>query len=410
VAQVLLGRTGEYALLFLILMAVMSTGSAEIIAVASIVIYDVYQMYLKPFRPDLAHGECILCGHKVRPTADDPKRCTCPSMQRCAACRSDDVERAKVEGLVKPYFTCTVHGKYREYQDRLLNYKNWSIIWTTFLSIPLCIFCWAVDLDLAWTYYFTGILISSAVIPIALSILWVRVSARGMIGGAVGGCVCGITSWLVYASTYPGGLGNFVVNTGQQRPMLIGNIVSVTVGGVACVLLSLFDNLHMTSEQMTLEWDKTRDIDNPLTPWTWVYRNCLNLPEDSAARSYHERPALDGIVRRFRLAKHTAYVAGALFTLLFIVIWPASMIAAHPLDAGGFLAWTTLSRGWGFVAAAFIIIVPLAQELYAIISQWRKNKAQTATDNLQLNGDLNRIVAEAEVVQENGHVPLPAEL
>ncbi len=44
VAQKLLGTTGEYAMLFLILMAVMSTGSAEVIAVASIVIYDVYQV------------------------------------------------------------------------------------------------------------------------------------------------------------------------------------------------------------------------------------------------------------------------------------------------------------------------------------------------------------------------------
>ena len=44
VAQKLLGTTGEYAILFLILMAVMSTGSAEVIAVASIVIYDIYQV------------------------------------------------------------------------------------------------------------------------------------------------------------------------------------------------------------------------------------------------------------------------------------------------------------------------------------------------------------------------------
>ena len=44
VAQKLLGTTGEYAMLFLILMAVMSPGSAEVIAVASIIIYDIYQV------------------------------------------------------------------------------------------------------------------------------------------------------------------------------------------------------------------------------------------------------------------------------------------------------------------------------------------------------------------------------
>ena len=50
VAQKLLGTVGEYSMLFLILMAVMSTGSAEVIAVASIIIYDVYQAYVCPFR------------------------------------------------------------------------------------------------------------------------------------------------------------------------------------------------------------------------------------------------------------------------------------------------------------------------------------------------------------------------
>ena len=31
------------------------------------------------------------------------------------------------------------------------------------------------------------------------------------------------------------------------------------------------------------------------------------------------------------------------------------------LDSGGFLVWTTLSRGWAFTAAAFIILAPLLQ-------------------------------------------------
>ena len=52
VAQKLLGTTGEYAMLFLILMAVMSTGSAEVIAVASIIIYDIYQVRFHEFFQD----------------------------------------------------------------------------------------------------------------------------------------------------------------------------------------------------------------------------------------------------------------------------------------------------------------------------------------------------------------------
>ena len=64
-------------------------------------------------------------------------------------------------------------------EECLLSYKNWCIVLVTFLSIPLCLFCWAVNLDLAWTYYFTGILIASSVVPIAFSILWARATATG---------------------------------------------------------------------------------------------------------------------------------------------------------------------------------------------------------------------------------------
>ena len=80
---------------------------------------------------------------------------------------------------MKPHYTCPTHKDYKEYQEHLLNYKNWCIVLATFLSIPLCLFCWAVNLNLAWTYYFTGILIASSVVPIALSILWARATATG---------------------------------------------------------------------------------------------------------------------------------------------------------------------------------------------------------------------------------------
>ena len=95
-AQKLLGTTGEYAMLFLILMAVMSTGSAEVIAVASIVIYDVYQAYICPFRPDLKEGQCILCGKYLRHKkvaqgqetgSGDESLCDCVSADKCEGCK-----------------------------------------------------------------------------------------------------------------------------------------------------------------------------------------------------------------------------------------------------------------------------------------------------------------------------------
>ena len=123
VAQRLLGASGEYAMLFLILMAVMSTGSAEVIALASIIIYDIYQAYIKPFRTDLKRGQCIICGrymHKApakqsRQQADN-ELCSCPSAHSCLGCHEDTLARAKSKSLVKPHFTCPVHKDFKEYQ------------------------------------------------------------------------------------------------------------------------------------------------------------------------------------------------------------------------------------------------------------------------------------------------------
>merc|ERR1712168_1149488 len=389
VAQKLLGTTGEYAMLFLILMAVMSTGSAEVIAVASIVIYDVYQAYICPFKPDLKDGQCILCSKYLRHKAGQDQDtttslCDCVSADKCEGCKQDSIIRAESKNIVKPHYTCPIHRDYKEYQEHLLNYKNWCIVITTFFSIPLCLFCWAVNLNLTWTYYFTGILIASSVVPIATSILWARTTSYAVIAGVVGGAVAGMSVWLSYASTFPGGLSatTFVKNTGEELPMLTGNMVAISVGGAACIIVTFITRWRLTSEMEEEEWDKTRDIDNPLSPWVTKYKGELNLDD---GENFHDRPPLEIVIRKFRAAKITAYTAAVLFTVFFMGLWPGSMLTVDILDLNGFNIWTTISRGWAFTAAAIIIILPLYQEASAILKQLKKNKKEARMDDKSQN-------------------------
>ena len=46
----LLGETGAYLLLTMIMMALMSSGSREVMAISSILVYDIYKTYVNPFR------------------------------------------------------------------------------------------------------------------------------------------------------------------------------------------------------------------------------------------------------------------------------------------------------------------------------------------------------------------------
>lgn len=45
-----LGASGSYLLLMIVFMALMATGSGEIMAISSILVYDIYKTYIGPFR------------------------------------------------------------------------------------------------------------------------------------------------------------------------------------------------------------------------------------------------------------------------------------------------------------------------------------------------------------------------
>ena len=84
------------------------------------------------------------------------------------------------------------------------------------------------------------------------------------------------------------------------------------------------------------------------------------------------------------------------------------MLSVDMLDLSGFTAWTIISRIWAFVAATFIIIVPLVQEVSdsvhvafgnldnllllnsqvrAIWRQVRTNKQESQSCNVANGGD-----------------------
>ncbi len=55
--------------------------------------------------------------------------------------------------------------------------------------------------------------------------------------------------------------------------MLVGNLVSILSSGVITVVWSFVSSILNKVDNMSPEdvWDKTRDIDNPLRPWSENY-------------------------------------------------------------------------------------------------------------------------------------------
>lgn len=140
VADHLLGDAGALLILIMLFMAIVSTGSAESIAVSSLVSYDIYREYINPE----ATGDQILF------------------VSRCVIV---------VFGLLMGVF---------------------AIILQT------------IGLNLGWVYLFMGVVIGSAVIPLWNLMTWDKASGSGAVIAAWGGLVLALIGWLVGAKVQGG--------------------------------------------------------------------------------------------------------------------------------------------------------------------------------------------------------------
>jgi hypothetical protein len=216
--------------------AVTSAGSSELIAVSSLCTYDIYRTYINPN----ASGKKIL-----------------------------RVSRAVVLG-----FGC-------------------------FMGL-LAVILNKAGVSLGWMYLATGILIGSAVLPIAFMLLWRKANAIGAILGTIIGCVLGVITWLVVTKVEYGRIN--LDTTGRNAPMLAGNLVSVLTGGAIHAVCSFL-------WPQDYDWDTTKQI-------TMVEKEKNELP----AEEFKEE----------KLIKAKAWIIkwGVGFTVVIVILWPLLTLPA----------------------------------------------------------------------------------
>lgn len=160
-AVALLGKGGAGATLLLIFMAVTSASSAELIAVSSIWTYDIYQTYINP----KADGKFLIRMSHV---------------------------------------SCVVY----------------AIVLASF-STGL----FYAGVSMGYLYLMMGCIISSAVIPATLALMWKDQNWQAAAGAPVLGLACALIAWLVTAKKECGALT--VDCTGSNNPMLAGNVTAL---------------------------------------------------------------------------------------------------------------------------------------------------------------------------------------
>ncbi|XP_055343852.1 uncharacterized protein LOC129591971 isoform X2 [Paramacrobiotus metropolitanus] len=377
VAQTLLGTQGAFIILLALLLAVISTASAEVMAVTSIIVHDLYQVYWKPFRLVDDINSCVLCGKARGRMANPVDKCHCQSKTKCKDCSLDDSARSESKMAVKPDFKCPTHGEYRRYTEYMDGLKNWCLILCSFGLIPLTLVIDVLKIRLGWLYEFMGVVIGSAVIPISLSMFWERLTSEGMIAGGIGGLIAGMAVWLGLAARLENGLApsTFYQNSGEDFAMLGGNLVAILGGGLICVLVSYCTKPPIEVHDI---WNYTYDIDNPLHPWAEMYQNDLGLVEGN---KLDNRPTFQSVYTTFKKLAWAANGLGTSFTFILAIVWPAAMVVAGVFTDVVFSNWINMVFGWVTIAAMFIIIAPAVEEMRAAYQAYKNNKV-----NIQLTG------------------------
>ncbi|KAL8616992.1 hypothetical protein ACOMHN_014163 [Nucella lapillus] len=430
IAEKVLGSAGGILVLTMGAMALMSTGSGEVMALSSIIVYDIYQTYIRPFRPDngrqvmalssiivydiyqtyirpfrknLKSAHCVLCGKTKKNllrrrmadgTNDLADACSCVDASRCRHCMEDLANSsAKVDFHEMKQYACATHGRFRYYMDFLFEFKNWCIVMVTVCIVPLGLVVFESGIDLNWIFYVGAIVTIPCFPPVMLSIMWVKATSQGLIAGSLTGLVAGITATLSAATMYDGGLNKFLINTVQDYAILAGTCSSFGFSLAGCIIGSFLTHNIRSPEDEQSEWMKMYDIDNPLHPWE------VNFREDLKGYEYEGRPSIEQMNAAFRSAKLTAYIGGACSIGLFAVVIPGIMASFPVMDQTQFSMWLYFNQIWAVVMAIIVIIAPPAEEVLRVIRQCKKNRG-LETKVLQ-NNDTTE--TSKMMVRDGGH-------
>jgi len=290
-ASVMMGEIGAIMVLVMLFMAVTSAGSAELIAVSSLITYDVYRTYSNP----AASGKQLL----------------------------------KVSRSVIVAFGLGMGA--------------------------LAVILLGMGLSLGFVYLAMGILIGSAVIPIALTITWSKTTRAGAVAGALIGVCLSLATWTGVAASEANGVVD-IASLGGAFPMLYGNVVAILSSGLICVVISLAQNKkydwnELNTHMKIVEADMTESVKAEIA----------KAEQDEATLKKAYQFSLKG---------------GGILTLICVVAWPMPLyFSGYVFDLGFYGFWVSIAIVWVSIAAFCIICIPIieARHGFAKVARGGKN-------------------------------------
>ncbi|KAF7326735.1 hypothetical protein MVEN_02592400 [Mycena venus] len=308
----LLGKSGAILLLIALFLAVTSAASAELVAVSSIITYDVYKRYFNPHATD---KQILFISH------------------------------AGVIGF------------------------------GLFMGILGVIF-FEIGISLSWLYGFTGTFASAGVFPVGLAIRSRRANKYGCLAALWIGFACGIAAWLATAKGFGGAVnvmttgGVYEQLAGNAGSFFIAAIISMAT---TFLFPEEFD-FEITRRRNAFQpEDAEKDADQVSTDEKASPRdgNADGLALDSDLKgededgAYVQNDAPTAVLYKdFVLS---VWLTIGIFVVLCIFV-PALMVIPRIWSKAGFTFYIVLAFLWTFFAAFVVVLYPLWESRVAL---WR---------------------------------------
>jgi len=204
-----------------------------------------------------------------------------------------------------------------------------------------------------------GILIGSAVIPIALTITWSRTTRGGAVSGALIGVVLALLTWTSVAASESGGVVD-IASLGGAFPLLYGNVVAILSSGLICVVVCLaqrkvYDWKEMNTHMNIVEADMSETLKAEIAQ--------RQQDEETLKKAY-----------KFSLK------GGGILTIICVVIWPLPLyFSGYVFDLGFYSMWVGIAIVWVSVAAFTIICMPIYEARGGFAKVFRGESAASSS-------------------------------
>jgi len=246
---------------------------------------------------------------------------------------------------------------------------------------------WAVilnkaNIDLGWLFYVQGIFLSPAVIPIALTVTWRKLTKAAVLWGSLVGTIFAMLGWFIGCWKIYGSIN--ITNLALPYNAVTGGLSGYLFSGILTIGISLWkpDNYDFAGTRAIAEVDDGEtNVEREGTDLQEIESASDDKKENekdvsSSSSAVEEAKRVYGTTEEERMVLQKVFKRAVVYSLLFTgcvaIVLPLPMFFSHYIFSKKFYAfWVACTIIWVLLAGAFCIILPIWEsraEIWVIVS------------------------------------------